>query len=192
MTRAHAARLALALVLVAGVARRAATQRASALPVAVSSAASITSSTPRPPAMPSDRALALQTLGGSAMFAAAGAAAGLLVDDASCRRTHRDEEGVIFGPCAFYAAAPTAVGWFGGGIAGATWKAASVARERGCPRSAAWWRALGGAALGAAPGALAALGAHGDFPPSRTALVFTAPLVTSAGAALAVRGCRGR
>ena len=117
--------------------------------------------------------------------------AGFLVDDVYCEKHHGDEQGFIFGPCAFYAGDGTAIGWFGGALVGATATAAHLARKRGCPRPNAIARALAGAVPGVLPGLFIVSQRTGNYPPSRSVFIFTAPLLAGAGAAAAVIGCHG-
>ena len=123
----------------------------------------------------------------SAGMALGGGATGMLVDDRVCESRHGDEPSLFLGPCFFYTGAATKVGWMGGAVGGATYWAARSARTRGCPARAAWWRALGGALVGAVPGAVVA--ARGDR--GQGVVAFT-PLLSSLGAVSAVAGCRGR
>lgn len=122
-------------------------------------------------------------------FAVSGASLGFLIDAVICEKRHGDEQYTLFGPCFFYAGTPTAVGWFGGAAIGATAGAAIMANRRGCPARTATWRALAGALIGVAPGVAATIHGGDKFPASRSALIFTAPLVSGLGAAAAVVGC---
>lgn len=143
----------------------------------------------RAPAPPSAVRMTAVAIGLATASAVGAGALGGIVDNSICERRHRGDTGFLFGPCFFYAGAPTAIGWLGGGIVGATVGAARTARQRGCGATASWSRALGGAVLGAVPGTLAAVVGGDRFPPRRSALIFTAPLLTGAGAAVAVVGC---
>ena len=125
----------------------------------------------------------------SAAWAVGGGGIGLLIDDAYCKRHHIETEGFIFAPCTFYTAAATPVGWFGGSVAGAAFAATRIARERGCRTRPAFWRSLGGAALGVIPGSLIVAGHPPKYPPRRSMFVAGAPLLAAAGATLAVAGC---
>jgi len=130
-------------------------------------------------------------LGWAGSGAALSGAAGYLVDQVVCAARYGDAENGLFGRCSLFGAGSgAAAGWFGGGVAGATLGAARVARQRGCRARAATWRALAGAALGAAPGLLVVARSPEEYPPGRTALVAGAPLLAGAGAAVAVIGCR--
>ena len=143
------------------------------------------------PARPSSVRVTASAMGWAATLALGGAGVGGIVDQEICERRHGHEQGTLFGPCFAYAAAPTAIGWFGGSLVGATVGAARMARKRGCPRQAAGWRAFGGALLGVAPGMAAVLSGGDKFPARRSALIFTAPLLAGAGAAAAVMSCHG-
>lgn len=114
---------------------------------------------------------------------------GFAIDNDHCRRHHLGIKGSIFDPCAFYTAAATPIGWFGGSVAGATVGATLMARERGCPTPLAILRSLGGAAVGALPGALIVARRPENYPPRRSIYVFGAPLLAAAGATLAVVSC---
>jgi hypothetical protein len=142
---------------------------------------------PAPP--PSSVRVTASAMGWAAILALGGASVGGIVDQSICERRHGHEQGTLFGPCFAYAAAPTATGWFGGSLVGATVGAARMARKRGCPRQAAGWRAFGGALLGVAPGMAAVLSGGDKFPARRSALIFTAPVLAGAGAAAAVMSC---
>lgn len=144
-----------------------------------------------PPALsPSGLRVTALSAAGSTTFALSGAAMGNTLDYARCRRARRGETGGFFSdPCAFYYADGTVAGWYGGAFLGATVGAAIGAMRRGCPVAPSWWRAAGGAALGLLPGALSGAAGGEKFPPSRSWLIMTTPIVSGAGAALAVRGC---
>lgn len=140
---------------------------------------------------PSTTRLFLGATAGAALGAGGLGAGGILVDQALCESRHRGEENhTLFGPCFFPAGTATAVGWHGGGVFGATRIAVRLARRRGCPPRQATWRALGGAVVGALPGLVATISrSDGRWRPARSAVVFSAPLITGAGAAAAVAGC---
>jgi hypothetical protein len=123
-------------------------------------------------------------------YAGAAGGAGFLVDQAVCQQRHGHDEGGLFHPCFLYVAGATAMGWFGGALAGAALGATRVARARGCPRRAAVWRTLAGAALGVAPGALLVASNPAAYPPRRSALILGAPVFAGLGAAGAVVTCR--
>jgi hypothetical protein len=140
---------------------------------------------------PSNFSLTAKSIGSSAMGALAGGVAGLAVDQAYCQDHHGKEPGFIFGPCFLYANEGFGVGWFGGAIVGATYGAVKQSRKRGCPRSAALLRAMAGAIVGASPGLIIVAKRTGNYPPSRSIFIASAPLLSGLGAAAAVEGCRG-
>jgi hypothetical protein len=115
----------------------------------------------------------------------------MTVDATVCQQRGSDDEYFIFPPCFLPMEAGTQIGWFGGAAFGATLSASRVARARGCPRRAAWWRAIGGALLGTVPGALVVAGKPEMYPPRVSALIIGAPLLSGVGASTAVVGCRG-
>jgi hypothetical protein len=178
--------LALTLWLLAGAAREAGAQRQDALSSGMRSVR--VPATAPAPASPSTLKLTGITLAGALGAAAGGALIGYGVDSWACRRRHRGEDDAAW-DCFLTTGTPTGVGWFGGGIVGATAAASVTAQRRGCSARAATWRALGGALLGATPGAIAVLGSNGYYPPGRSAVMLTAPLLSGAGATLAVVGC---
>ena len=143
-------------------------------------------------ATPSAVVVHATAVGWGASLAVGGGGVGSMIDDVVCKRRHRGETRDLFGPCLFYAGPPTATGWFGGAVVGATIGAARTARRRGCPERAAWQRAFGGALLGVAPGTIAAIAGGDRFPPRKSALIFSAPLLAGVAAAAAVVGCHGR
>ena len=187
MTRPRHARLALAVCLFAGAAREAGAQRLGPLSSGVRSAPAPATAR-APAASPSTLKLAGITLAGALGAAQGGVLIGYTVDSWACKRRHRGEDDAAW-DCFLTAGTPTGVGWFGGGIVGATAGASVTAHRRGCPARAATWRALGGALLGAIPGTIAVLGSNGRYPAGRSAVMLTAPLLTGAGATLAVVGC---
>jgi hypothetical protein len=141
---------------------------------------------------PSGRALTIKSVEWSAYGSLLGGVLGLTVDDAYCNRHHGHEQGFIFGPCTFYYNEGFGVGWFGGAIIGSTFGAARIAEKRGCPRREAIWRAMAAAAIGVAPGAIIAARRLGRYPPSRSLMIATAPLLGGIGAAAAVVGCHAK
>jgi hypothetical protein len=197
------ARSVLTLCLLAGVAREAAAQRvderSAGARFAVAPASAIahdaSPAVARAPATATSASplrLAALTLGGAVGLANTGALLGMVVDRAACERRHRNDPVDAFyflDPCALYYDRGTSVGWLGGAVVGSTIVSAVVAQRRGCPARVAGWRAVGGALLGATPGTVAVLGAHHRFPPGRSAFIVTGPLLTGAGATLAVVGC---
>lgn len=140
---------------------------------------------------PSGLSLTVKSVLGSSAGALGGAAVGLMVDQAYCQRHHADKSDDLFGPCFAYAGEATAIGWFGGTVLGATIGAVRVAEQRGCPRRTAILRAAAGAAIGAAPGIMIVAPRSGEYPPSRSAFIFAAPVLSGLGAAAAVAGCHG-
>lgn len=176
------------LVLAAGTLRA---QRVSDLEVGLRRASIRTDTRTQEWPSPSATRVTTVAIGLSTLFALGGGALGAIVDSGICERQHRGETQELFGPCFLYAGAPTAAGWLGGGVVGATIGAAQTARQRGCSVTASWARAFAGAVLGAVPGTVATIAWDDRFPPRRSALIFSAPLLTGAGAALAVVGCHG-
>ena len=140
---------------------------------------------------PTRQALYRQTMGWGSAAAVAYGSLGMAIDVAVCERRHGDQGGPFAGPCALPLETGTRIGWFGGAVLGATLAASGAAHARGCPPSAAWWRAFGGALLGAAPGAVVAATRPEPYSPQATALAIGAPLLSGLGAATAVVGCRG-
>ena len=130
----------------------------------------------------------LKSAGWSLLFATTGAMAGMVIDDQYCESEHGDEETALFGPCFFYTAAATPVGWFGGATLGAARSALRAARQRGCSSPIAAARAVGGALAGVAPGAIM-IAARSDRP-SRGLFVGGAPVLAAVGATLALAECR--
>jgi len=140
-----------------------------------------------PTALPTLRLTGI-SLVGALGGATTGVLLGYAVDQLRCRaRDHGGEDPSW--DCFGYASTPTGVGWFGGAAIGATAGASATAQRRGCPTRAARWRAFGGALLGVTPGALTALRPHENLPARRSAVILTAPLLSAAGATLAVVGC---
>ena len=133
--------------------------------------------------------LGATSVGGGTGGALIGGIAGLLVDGAYCQRHHGKEPSIIFGPCFFYTGAATPIGWFGGAAVGGTWGAVHVAEKQGCARNAAIMRAVRGAVMGVAPGILMMTSGAGRYPPLRSMFIAGAPVLSGAGAAIAVRGC---
>jgi hypothetical protein len=138
---------------------------------------------------PSSVRLALKTGGAAFGYAVSGVMLGNAVDAAYCKIHHGNERSVFLGPCFFYAAAGTAIGWFGGGMLGAVSAASSIARKRGCSQSNAIVRAVAGAAVGTLPGVLIVSARPEKYPAPRGAIMFGSPLLAAAGAATAVAGC---
>ena len=122
------------------------------------------------------------------LFGVTGALAGNLIDNIYCEGEHGDEEGFIFGPCHFYSATATPVGWFGGASIGAARASLRAARQRGCSSPLAVVRAMGGALIGVAPGAIV-IAARSEHP-SRGFFIGAAPALAAAGATLALHDCR--
>lgn len=167
----------------------------SQLPAVAGSAACPDSAAPRGPTLPvmifRSSAVALASGG-------AGSLVGMVVDDQRCKHhAARDpgwRAGSLFGPCFFETGVGTAVGFVGGSLTGAAVVASRDARRRGCPAREARLRAIVGATLGALPGAIAAatIGGDDDIPPGRSAVIFSAPLVSGAGAAYLASRCARR
>lgn len=130
----------------------------------------------------------LKSAGWSLLFATTGAMAGMVIDDQYCESEHGDEETYFVPPCFFYTAAGTPAGWFAGSAAGAAFGAVRVARKRGCTSPHAFARAVGGALIGVAPGAIA-LASRSQFP-ERGLLTGGAPILAAVGATIALHGCR--
>jgi len=186
MTSSSGISLALALGIIVSSARSADCQQLRLLEVGV-----------RPPAAdsiasrhPSGFSLSVKSVGGAISGSMLASAAGLLVDQEYCQRHHGHDPSFLFGPCFFYVSGGAAAGWFGGAFLGSTLGAARVAHERGCPWHAAILRAVGGAAIGVAPGATIVARRPGKYPPSRSMLIAAAPLLSGIGAAAAVIGCQ--
>jgi hypothetical protein len=155
-----------------------------------SDSAASTAAGSAPRGQPSTLRLTLASTAAGAAGAYLGGLAGFLIDGVYCKQHHGDETGFPFGPCAFYTAYGTAIGWFGGALLGATSRAAHIGRKRGCPRRTAIGRALGGAAAPAVfPGLLIITQRTREYRASRSVFVFTAPILAGAGAAAAVMGC---
>ncbi|MDQ3516355.1 MAG: hypothetical protein M3403_06225 [Gemmatimonadota bacterium] len=110
---------------------------------------------------------------------------GSTIDARECRREGRD----FLGLCAFAFDDATITAWTAGSAAGAAIGAAVRARQRGCPSRKAWPAAFLGAALGALPAALVVADRPEKFPPWRTVTILTAPLLSAAGATVAVAKC---
>jgi hypothetical protein len=140
---------------------------------------------------PSNISLALRSIRSSSIGSLIGGVAGLAVDNAYCERHHGKEPSFLFGPCFLYANEGFGTGWFGGAIVGSAYGAMNAATKRGCPRDIALLRAVVGASLGAAPGVIIVAKRAGKYPPSRSVLIASAPLVSAFGAAAAVGGCHG-
>src|SRR6202022_1052766 len=139
---------------------------------------------------PSAFSLGIRSIGWSVFGSLLGGAAGLAVDQAYCERHHGKEPSFLFGPCFMYANEGFAAGWFGGAILGATFGAARVAHNRGCPWREAILRSVAGAAIGSAPGLTVVASRPGRYPPSRSVLIAATPLLGGIGAAAAVIGCQ--
>jgi hypothetical protein len=144
------------------------------------------------PTHPSGFSLNVKSVGWAVSGSVLAGTAGLYVDQAYCQRHHGHDPSIFFGPCAFYVNGGAAAGWFGGAFLGATLGAARVAHQRGCPWRAAILRAVGGAAIGVAPGLTIVAGRPGKYPPSRSILIASAPLLGGIGAAAAVIGCQSK
>ena len=138
-----------------------------------------------PPSMATE---GLYVIGGIVSAGAAFGAAtiGWYIDFRVCDSRGDDGDPSGLG-CLFYAGAATKSGWLAGGAFGATAWASHAAERRGCPTREARKRAIRGAMLGAAPGAIAAANGRGTAP----ALIWVTPLLSGVGAASAVAGCRG-
>ena len=130
----------------------------------------------------------LKSTGWSLLFGLSGGMVGMFIDDLYCESEHGDEEGFLFGPCFFYTATATPVGWFGGATIGASRSAIRMARQRGCTSPLATVRAVGGALIGIAPGAIV-IAARSDHP-SRGWFIGGAPFFAALGATLALQDCR--
>jgi hypothetical protein len=144
---------------------------------------------PQVGSQPSALSLTAKSVGGAISGSVVAGAVGLLVDAVYCNQNHRNEQGTLFGPCYLYAGGGLATGWFGGAGVGATVGAARLAQKRGCPRGAALMRAFGGAVLGVAPGLMIVAQRSGNYPPSRSVILFGTPLLAGIGATAAVIGC---
>ncbi len=142
-----------------------------------------------PQAHPSGLSLNVKSVGWAVFGSVFGGGAGLAVDQAYCQRHHGNDPSFLFGPCFLYANEGFAAGWFGGAILGATYGAARVAHERGCPWREAILRAVAGGAIGVAPGLSIVARRSGKYPPSRSMVVAATPLLGGIGAAAAVIGC---
>ena len=142
------------------------------------------------PSHPSGFSLTVKSVGRAVSGSALASTAGLEVDQVYCERHHGREASFLFGPCTFYVSGGAAAGWFGGAFLGSTVGAARVAHKRGCPWHAAILRAIGGAAIGVAPGVTIVARRPGKYPPSRSMLIAAAPLLSGIGAAAAVIGCQ--
>jgi hypothetical protein len=145
----------------------------------------------QPREAPSNFALIAKSVGRSVLGSLAGGLAGLAVDQEYCQRHHGHDPSFLFGPCFLYANEGFGAGWFGGAIVGSTYGAVKAARKRGCPRDTAMLRAIAGATLGAAPGLIVVVKRTGNYPPSRSVFIASAPLLAGIGAAAAVTGCHG-
>lgn len=130
----------------------------------------------------------LKSTGWSLLFGLSGAMVGMFIDDKYCESEHGDEEGFIFGPCFFYTATATPVGWFGGATIGASRSAIRTARQRGCTSPLAAVRAVGGALIGVAPGAIV-IAVRSEHP-SRGLFIGGAPFFAALGATVALSDCR--
>ena len=130
----------------------------------------------------------LKSTGWSLLFGVSGAMIGMFIDGRYCESEHGDEETYFVPPCFFYTAAGTPAGWFAGSAAGAAFGAVRVARKRGCTSPHAFARAVGGALIGVAPGAIA-LASRSQFP-ERGLLTGGAPILAAVGATIALHGCR--
>src|ERR1700694_5375360 len=128
MTSSSGISLALALGLILSSARPTGCQQLRQLEVGIRPAAAS-----EPHARPSGLSLNLKSVGWAVTGSVLAGGAGLAVDQAYCQRHHGSEPSFLFGPCAFYANEGFAAGWFGGAILGATFGAARVAHNRGCP-----------------------------------------------------------
>jgi hypothetical protein len=188
MSSSSSISLALALGIVVSAARPVGCQQLRQLEVGVHPAAADSIV----PAHPSGLSLNLKSVGWAVSGSVIAGGAGLMVDQAYCQRHHGNEPSFLFGPCTFYASGGFAAGWFGGAFMGAALGAARVAHERGCPWRAAILRAVGGAAIGVAPGLSIVAGRPGKYPPSRSILIAAAPILGGIGAAAAVIGCQGK
>jgi len=138
---------------------------------------------------PSAVELSFSAVKGAMVGSLLGGGAGFVIDGEYCKRHRGDEQGFMFGPCAFYGGEASATGWFGGALIGATVGAAQVAQKGGCSRTSALWRSFAGAAIGVAPGLSIVAGRPGKYPPWRTAVILGTPLLSGIGAGLAVIGC---
>ena len=138
---------------------------------------------------PSGFVLSAKSVGWSIFGSLLGGLTGLDVDHAYCERHHRGDQGFLFGPCFSYANEGFAVGWFGGAVLGSTIGAVRVAEKRGCARSTAIGRAMIGAVVGSAPGAIMAEVRSSRYSASRSAFIAAAPLLSGIGAAVAVVRC---
>ncbi len=138
---------------------------------------------------PSGLTLGIKSVGWSIYGSLLGGLVGMEVDERRCRRHRGPGMGSIFDPCFLYTSDGTSVGWFGGAIVGSTFGAVRVAEKRGCSRSAAILRAATGAVAGSAPGIMIVAAHPARYPPSRSILIGTAPILSGVGAALAVAGC---
>src|ERR1700716_4326050 len=185
MTSSSGISLALALGIIVSSARPTHCQQLWLLEAGVQPAAASNAHT-----RPSGLSLNLKRVGWAAAGSVLGAGAGLAVDQAYCQRHHGNEPSFLFGPCTFYANEGVAAGWFGGAILGATFGAARVAHDRGCPWRAAILRSVAGAAIGVAPGLTVVASRPGKYPPSRSMLIAATPLLGGIGAAAAVIGCQ--
>ncbi len=132
--------------------------------------------------------MVLKSTGWSLLFGVSGALVGMFIDDQYCESEHGDEETYFVPPCFFYTATGTPAGWFAGAAAGAAFGAVRVARKRGCTSPYAFVRAVGGALVGVAPGAIV-IATRSEFS-GRGLLIGAAPLLAGVGATIALHGCR--
>ena len=185
MTSSSGISLALALAIIVSSARPTGCQELRQLEAGIQTAAASEPQTP-----PSGLSLSLKSVGWAVTGSVLAGSAGLAVDQAYCQRHHGSEPSALFGPCTFYANEGFAAGWFGGAILGATFGAARVAHDRGCPWREAILRSVAGAAIGSAPGLTVVASRPGRYPPSRSVLIAATPLLGGIGAAAAVIGCQ--
>lgn len=140
---------------------------------------------PRAALRPRATTLVLRSIGGATALSVTGALLGFAIDARNCR----PNSGSFLDFCLDHAGEGTAIGWFGGAAAAATFIAVAAARRRGCPARSAWLRAASAAGAGVLPGVLVALSRPKRYPSNVTAVLMSAPVLAGGAAAAAVIGC---